>query len=59
MIDITDVNMVEFVKKVYDLSRPQGMGMMHFTPVPLTDEEAKSLINDDGTVNMDYVRGRA
>ena len=30
MIDVTNVNMVELVKKAYDLSRPQGMGMLHF-----------------------------
>ena len=59
MIDITDVNMVEFVKKVYELSRSQGMGMMHFVEGPMSDEDAQSLINDDRTVSMDYVSGRA
>ena len=57
MIDITGVNMIELVKKAYDLSRPQGMGMMHFTPDPLTDEEAKSLIQENGEVSLDYVGG--
>ncbi len=59
MIDITGVNMIELVKKVYDLSRPQGLGFMHFNPEPMTDEQARDYINDDGTVNMDYVSGRA
>ena len=59
MIDITDVNMVEFVKKVYELSRPQGMGLMHFQPGAMSDEDAQSLIHKDGTVSMDYVSGRA
>ena len=59
MIDVTNVDMVKFVKKVYDLSRPQGLGMMHYTPKPLTDDEAKQFIQDDGTVDMDYVGGRA
>lgn len=59
MIDVTKADMVEFVKKVYELSRPQGMGMMHFKAGGLTDEEAKAYIKDDGTVSMDYVSGRA
>lgn len=59
MIDVTGVNVVELVKKAYDLSRPQGMGMMHFDPTPLTDIEAQSLIAKNNTVNLDYVRGRA
>jgi len=59
MIDVTGVNMVELVKKAYDLSRPQGMGMLHFTPDPLSDEEAQDFIQSNGEVHLDYVRGRA
>ncbi len=59
MIDVTNVDMVEFVKAVYDLSQPQGMGFLHFTPTPLTDAEAKGIIQKDGTVNMDYIKGRS
>ena len=59
MIDVTNVNMVEFVKKAYELSRPQGMGMMHFKPGPLSDAAAQELIQEDGTASMDYVLGRA
>lgn len=62
MIDITGVDLATFVKKAYDLSRPQGMGMMHHRPGPLSDEDAKTIL-DQGTqkipVSMDYVRGRA
>jgi len=59
MIDITDVDMVKFVQKVYDLSRPQGMGMLYFLDGSLSDEDSKRYIDDDGTVSMDYVSGRA
>lgn len=62
MIDVTNVDMVKMIKKVYDLSIPVGMGYLHFTPEPLTDEEAESLINkndDRIIVNMDYIKGRA
>ena len=57
--DVTDVDTVELVKKVYELSLPQGMGFLHFNSQPLTDEEAQSLIAEDGEVHLDYVRGRA
>ena len=59
MIDVTGVNMVELVKKAYELSRPQGLGMLHFTPDPLTDEEAQSYIQEDRVFYLDYVKGRA
>jgi hypothetical protein len=59
MIDLTNVDMVKFVQKVYDLSQPQGMGMMHFVAGPLSEEDAKRYIDTDGHVSMDYVSGRA
>jgi hypothetical protein len=59
MIDITDVDTIVFVQKVYEMSQPQGMGMLHFTPGPLPEEEAKRYIRADGHVSMDYVNGRA
>jgi hypothetical protein len=63
MIDITGVDLVKFAQKVYELSSPQGLGFMHFTPEPLSDEEAKELVdlNKDSKypLSMDYVYGRA
>ena len=61
MIDITKVDLVQFVKKVYDLSVPQGFGFLHAVDGSLTDEEASTLINPKGrnAISMDYVRGRA
>lgn len=59
MIDVTSVDMMKFVQKVYELSQPQGMGMIHYQPGGLSDEEVKSFIQPDGTVSMDYVKGRA
>lgn len=59
MIDLTNVDMVKFVQKVYELSGPQGMGMFLFQPGGLSDEEAKAFIQKDGSISMDYVKGRA
>jgi len=64
MIDITGVDLVKFVQRVYDLSSPQGMGFMYFTPEPLSVEEAREIIdsfkNDESVaVSLDYIKGRS
>jgi len=63
-IEITGVDLVEFTKKVYELSVPQGLGILHFTDSLLTTDEANNLINifkKDNRIalNLDYVHGRA
>jgi hypothetical protein len=60
MYDVTGINLVEFVKGVYDMSAPMGMGHLHFKSEPMTDAEAREQIMDEGrcAVSMDYVRGR-
>ena len=58
MIDITGVDLIKFVKKAYELSKPLGLGLLHYTPEPLSDEEAKECIIK-GEVGMDYVKGRS
>ena len=40
-IDITGINLIEFVKEVYKLSVPAGLGYLHFRKGELTNEEAK------------------
>jgi len=60
-IEITGSNLVDVVKAAYDLSSPQGLGVIHFEEGGLTDEEAQSLIDVTSSipVRMDYVKGRA
>ncbi len=63
-INITGVNLIEFVKEVYRLSVPAGLGWLHFTEGELTDEEAKEILdvwkNDKQfALDMDYIKGRA
>ncbi len=60
-IEITGVNLVELVKRAYDLSNPQGLGFIHYKDGGLSDEQANSLIdeNDRYPVSLDYVCGRA
>lgn len=62
MIEITGVDLIAFVKAVYNLSKPQGFGFFHYNTDPLTNEEAKMCILDNNpriAVSMDYVNGRA
>jgi len=62
MINITGIDLVKFVKKVYELSNPQGLGFLHYNPQPLTDEEAEKYIfkkDNSCIVMMDYVKGRS
>jgi len=64
MLDITGVDLVKFAQKVYELSMPQGLGFLHFTPEPLSEERVVELLsrfNDNPrmALAMDYVDGRA
>ena len=62
MINITGINLIAFVKEVYRLSSPQGLGILHFEKGELSDEDAKDYLygdNDSIALNMDYVHGRA
>jgi hypothetical protein len=61
MIDITGVDLPKFIKEVYALSVPAGLGFMHFRA--LTDDEAQRIIDREGdngriAASMDYVNGR-
>ncbi len=61
MRDVTGVNLAKLAAAAYDLSRPQGLGMLHFVPGSLTDEKAASLVKSTGRIalSLDYVKGRA
>ncbi len=67
-IEITGVNLIELVKKVYELSSPQGLGMLHYQEGGLTDAEAETICKggnnmfgrpDRIALDMDYIKGRA
>ncbi len=64
MIEITGVDLVKFVQKVYELSNPQGLGFLHYQEGQLEIEEAERIIdiwkNDERmALGMDYIRGRS
>lgn len=64
MIDVTDVDLVDFAKDCYEISAPQGMGHLHYREGGLEDSEAAVLVRAcEGhpayALSMDYVFGRA
>jgi len=63
-IDVTTIDPIEFIREVYNLSSPQGLGFLHFREDELTDEEAREILdvckNDlQLFLDMDYIKGRA
>jgi len=62
MLDITGVDLRKFVRDVYDLSRPQGLGAMHYAPGPLPEHMIDAILAKryaSVIISMDYVVGRA
>ena len=56
-IDISKLNKADVLAALYHAARPQGMGMLHFTPEPMTTEQAQALL-DSGQTYFDYLHGR-
>ena len=56
-INIQDLNKAEVLAVLYNSSKPQGMGFMHYDPKPMTKEEAQKLL-DAGYTDFDYHKGR-
>lgn len=46
----------EVLAALYNASKPQGMGMRHFGPAPMTAEQAEEILK--GRCNFDYLNGR-
>ena len=60
MIDVTELDIRKLVANVYNMSVPVGMGRLHYTGAPLSEEEITSLIDMSSNypVSMDYIKGR-
>ena len=55
-IDISKMNKAEVLAKLYNNSKPLGMGMLHYDPTPMATEEAEELLK--GQTYFDYLKGR-
>lgn len=52
------VDAAELLAALYNASVPQGMGALHFTPEPMTVDEAQREIDERGRFDFDYLKGR-
>ena len=55
-INIAGLDKAEVLAALYNSSRPQGMGFLHFTPGPMSIEEARQLVDEHDY--FDYLNGR-
>lgn len=55
-IDLKGLNKAEVLAALYNASKPQGMGFMHYTPEPMTTEQAADLL--ERQTYFDYLSGR-
>ena len=56
-MNISNYSKAQVLAALYNNSKPQGMGMLHFNPTPMTEAEAQEML-DDGQTYFDYVQGR-
>ncbi len=55
-ITLAGLNKADVLAALYNASKPQGMGFMHYDPKPMTREEAEGLLKR--TTDFDYLKGR-
>lgn len=55
-ISLKGLNKGKVLAALYNASHPQGMGILHFDPAPMTTEEAESLLKRQ--TDFDYLKGR-
>jgi len=57
-MDISKLNKADVLATLYNNSKPQGMGFLHFQPARMTREEAQKILDESNGKYFDYVRGR-
>lgn len=56
MVDISNLSKGKVLAALYNASHPQGMGILHFNPAQMTEEEANGLLQQQ--TYFDYLMGR-
>jgi len=56
MIDISNHSKAKVLAALYNASKPQGMGLLHYTPEAMTEKEAEILLAEHKS--FDYLKGR-
>lgn len=55
-VDISDLDKGAVLAALYNASRPQGMGFLHYDPTPMTPEQGTELLKT--SMDFDYLKGR-
>lgn len=55
-ISIAGLDKAEVLAALYNASKPQGLGFLHFIPRPMTVDEARELLGI--RTSFDYLHGR-
>jgi len=56
-MNISGINKARILATLYNNSKSQGLGILHFDAHPMTEEEAQALL-DSGQTYFDYLKGR-
>lgn len=56
MIDISTLDKADVLAALYNASHPQGLGFIHYNPVPMNRAEAEKLLKE--YTYFDYLYGR-
>lgn len=56
MVDIKGLNKAEVLVALYNNSKPQGLGFLHFESKDMTVSEAEEILKQ--TTDFDYLKGR-
>lgn len=56
MVDTKGLKKPAVLAALYNASKPQGLGFLHFDPTPMTEKEAEKIL-ENGTY-FDYLKGR-
>lgn len=57
-IDISQLDKAAVLAALYNRARPQGMGFLHYTPEPMTHDQARELLGKMHEPYFDYLKGR-
>lgn len=56
MINISNKSKAKVLAALYNASKPQGLGMLHYTPNKMSEQEAEELLKEN--TYFDYLKGR-
>lgn len=59
-VNISTLDKAELLAALYNRAKPQGLGMLHYDPAPMTVDQAKELLNKriSHELYFDYLAGR-